>query len=207
MKQHLDDLKEIRQLMERSSKFLSLSGLSGIAVGIIALVAAGIVYVKNYYVVTAYTYFPEKALNGVVADRVRFLAMVAVITFVLAIITGLYFTRKKAAKRGQKVWNKQSKQLLLNMSIPLLVGGVLGMALLRNGVIWPLAGITLLFYGLSLITISHFTYRDVFYLGIFEIILGLTALFWAGYALLFWALGFGVLHIIYGTIMYFKYDK
>lgn len=201
MEKHLQDLKEIRQLMERSSKFLSLSGLSGIAVGIVAIVAAVFVYMRQLLV------FGEsysRYFNW--ADR-YFLIIAAIVTIVLAIILGIFFTNQKAKKNKEKLWNKLSKKLVLAMGLPLITGGFLCIALLVHGIIWPLAGITLVFYGMALINGSHYTYQDVYYLGICEVILGIIALFWVGYSLLFWAIGFGVLHIVYGARMYVKYDK
>jgi uncharacterized membrane protein HdeD (DUF308 family) len=73
--------------------------------------------------------------------------------------------------------------------------------------LWLAPSATLVFYGLALINASKYTVRDVFYLGICEIVLGVLSMFLTGFTLLFWALGFGILHILYGTIMYFKYDK
>lgn len=199
MEKHLQDLKEIRLLMERSTKFLSLSGLSGIAVGVVALIAAFIVYSENIW----------HPINETVmaTDHVSFLVSLALATFLCALLVGFIFTKRKANKIGEKVWNKLSQKLLIHLGIPLLVGGLFAFALLVKGVIWPLAGLTLVFYGLALINGSQFTFREIYYLGVCEIILGIIALFWVGYSLLFWAIGFGVLHIIYGARMYNKYDK
>jgi hypothetical protein len=65
----------------------------------------------------------------------------------------------------------------------------------------------LVFYGLALIQGSANTFDEIRYLGFSEIILGLISASVPGYGLVFWAIGFGVLHIIYGVIMYNKYDK
>ncbi|SOE21382.1 hypothetical protein SAMN06298216_1852 [Spirosomataceae bacterium TFI 002] len=201
MQNHLEDLKEIRQLMERSSKFLSLSGLSGIAVGVIAIFAAVFVYMRQLLVFgSSYSRY----FNW--ADR-YFLILAALVTMALAIVAGIFFTKKKAKKNKEKIWNKLSQKLVLAMSLPLLAGGFTCLALLVHGIIWPLAGLTLVFYGMALINGSQYTYQDVYYLGICEVILGIIALFWVGYSLLFWAVGFGVLHIVYGARMYVKYDK
>lgn len=199
MNNHLEDLKEIRLLMERSSKFLSLSGLSGIAVGIVALTSAAVLYFHE----DIYGFYRLE-------DPIRFgafLAVQAVVTLLSAIILGFLFTRRKAKKRGESLWNPLSKKVLTAMSIPLITGGLMGLIFLNQLDIWPLAGITLIFYGLALINSAHFTFKDLHYLGICEIILGLAALAITGYSLLFWALGFGVLHIIYGVRMYMKYEK
>ena len=114
---------------------------------------------------------------------------------------------KKAKKKGVKSWDKTTQKLIINLFIPLFAGGILVIALYLNGIIGLIAPTTLIFYGLGLINASYFTYRDIRYLGLLEVALGLMASFVVGYGLLIWAVGFGLLHIIYGTLMYFKYDK
>jgi hypothetical protein len=65
----------------------------------------------------------------------------------------------------------------------------------------------LIFYGLALINASKYTYNDIRYLGISELLIGLCSTLFLGYGLFFWAAGFGLAHIVYGALMYFKYDK
>ncbi|MFT4032428.1 MAG: hypothetical protein QM669_08405 [Siphonobacter sp.] len=205
---HLDDplreLSEIRQMMERSSRFLSLSGLSGIFAGGVALLGA----------LAAWRF-----LNG----NLRILAMSQdnwpigfyrffIIDFggvlILSLIGGIYFTTRRARQRGWKVWDNTSKRLLINLAIPLAVGGAFCYLLLHRA---PelIAATTLIFYGMALINASKYTHNDVRYLGICEIALGLLAGWFAGMgvSLLFWALGFGVLHIVYGAVLYRKYGS
>jgi hypothetical protein len=209
MNEHLEHLKEIRTLMERSSKFLSLSGLSGVSSGIVALIAAFLVYFKKVELTG------EKTPTGIFtllppieAEEFRgFLLKTAALTLIFALLFGIYFTVKKAKKNKEEVWNKLSKQLLLNLSIPLVCGGIFVIGLIRHDLLWMAPSATLVFYGLALLNASKFTVRDVYFLGLFEICLGLISMFLTGYSLLFWALGFGVLHIFYGAIMYFKYEK
>jgi len=64
----------------------------------------------------------------------------------------------------------------------------------------------LIFYGLALVDAGKFTYGEVFYLGILEIITGLVSAFFPSLGLFFWIFGFGVLHVIYGLVMYRKYE-
>lgn len=199
MTNHLEDLKEIRQLMERSSKFLSLSGLSGIAVGLVALISSGIIYFHE----DIFGFYRGEQPN-------RFELLIGyqmAITFIVAITLAIIFTSRKAEKRGEPFWNPLSRKVFFALGIPLAVGGVVVLKLYDSGIIIPLAGLTLIFYGLALLNTSYYTYKDLYYLGLFEIGLGLLAIFWAGHALLLWALGFGVLHIVYGARMYFKYEK
>jgi hypothetical protein len=135
------------------------------------------------------------------------LVTIAVAVLIFSIITGIWLTIKQADKKGEKIWNPISRRLLVNMAIPLVTGGLFILILLYKGQFGILASASLLFYGLALISASHFTFTDIRWLGFCEIILGLLALAFQGYGILFWALGFGVLHIIYGSMMHFKYKQ
>lgn len=198
------ELNSIRSLMERSAKFISLSGLSGILAGVYALIGAGL----GYYIV----YGPYGGLqyrNYYVTEKeiIWQLFFIALTVLILSLTTGILLTLKKASKKGQNVWNPSSKKLLVNMSIPLFTGGLFILILLLRGYYGVVAPASLLFYGLALVAASHYTFEDVKWLGILEIVLGLLATSMPGYGIVFWSLGFGVLHIIYGSIMHFKYDR
>jgi hypothetical protein len=200
-----DELTSIRSLMERSSKFISLSGLSGILAGVYALIGAAFAYNMLYNGVGRYTFSPQ---FQIVQDlEMVSLLGVALIVLLASVSTGVILSISKAKKNGQPVWGKTSKALLFNMSVPLITGGLLMLILLNRGYYGIIAPSSLIFYGLALISTSNFTFSDVRYLGILEILLGLIAACLPGYGLLFWAVGFGVLHIVYGSVMYFKYDR
>jgi len=202
----LQALTEIRDLMNRSSKFLSLSGLSGISAGIVALIGAGVAYLKLN---TGYLSYEGAGLltNSTRREVFEFLLIDGLCVMVAALFFGVFFTARKASKLGESVWNLASKRLLISLIIPLATGGIFCLALLNYGIVWVSFPATLIFYGLALLNASKYTLRDVAYLGISQITLGLISLFLTGYNLLMWALGFGVLHIVYGMVMYFKYDK
>lgn len=208
-REHLQTLTEIRGLMERSSKFLSLSGLSGVSAGLIALVGATVVYGRlrtNWF--TALNYNRLELYDSAAHPTIQsFLVTVAVIVLASALLTGTYFTVRKARRQGLSVWNAQSQRLLWALAVPLLTGGVFCLALLRYNLLWLAFPATLIFYGLALINGSKYTLRDVESLGYCEIALGLVSLFGPSYNLLTWALGFGVLHIGYGWAMYLKYER
>lgn len=198
------DIEHIRHMMERSSRFLSLSGLSGIFAGIFALVAAFVAYTIfkshgiDYFNHGRFTYTPEMLAQ---------LTALSLITLAAAIGSAIFFTAKKSRKTNVVLWNSLSKRLLLNFSVPLVAGGIFCIGLYVNFQYALIAPVMLIFYGLALINAAKYTFTDINYLGYVELILGLTAMFFIGYGLLFWAIGFGILHIIYGTMMYNKYDK
>lgn len=207
-REHLQTLTEIRSLMERSSKFLSLSGLSGVSAGIIALAGAVSVYMRTqiglFTPIRDYQLTPRDVHHQ---DVREFLVKVAVTVLALALLSGMYFTVRRARRHGQSVWNKSSQRLLWALLVPLATGGVFCLALLHYNLIWLAFPATLIFYGLSLLNGSKYTLRDVESLAYCEIGLGLISLFWPGYNLLTWGLGFGVLHIVYGLAMYYKYER
>ncbi len=207
--EHLNTLSEIRSLMERSSRFISLSGLSGVAAGIFALIGAALTYVyagkipfDGKVIVPGYN-IPDN--NWGIDYRIFFAATVA---FVLlgAIGTAIFFTTRKAKQKKQKIWDPLTQRLLINLAIPLAVGGVFCLALIQQEYYNLVAPATLIFYGLGLINASKYTLHDIRYLGLCEVALGLTGLFFIGYGLEFWAMGFGILHIVYGIYMYGKYE-
>jgi hypothetical protein len=203
-----DELAAIRGLMERSSKFISLSGLSGILAGVYALIGATIAYftIKNNPI-----YNPPGTINfeslGNAYIIFMTLAVIAIVVLIASIITGIVLSKRKAKKNGQSIWSSTSRALLFHMIVPLLTGGIVIILFFYYEDIRFIAPTMLIFYGLSLVSASNFTFTDVKYLGLLEIALGLIAACLPSYGLLFWALGFGVLHIIYGGMMYLKYDR
>lgn len=198
-KDYLKDIQDIKSMMAQSSQFISLSGFSGILAGIYALIGAVITYFlieneRSYYITLESTTF-------------KYILLTAFIVLILSIGTAYLLTIRKAKKVGEKVWNPTSKRLIINFGIPLITGGIFSLLLLKNGYYGLIAPITLLFYGLACVNASKYTLRDVRYLGITQIILGLIATEFSGYGLYFWVIGFGICHILYGSIMHFKYDR
>lgn len=199
---HQEDLEHIRAMMERSSRFISLSGLSGIIAGVVALIASGLAY-----------YFIQKSGGDYFDGDINFsqsllpkLLITCLASLIIAIFFGVYFTLQKSKKNKVKIWNSLSKRLLISLLVPLFAGGVFCLALFYNNYFNFIAPAMLVFYGLALINASKYTLSDVGYLGYCELALGLASLFLAEYALIFWAVGFGLLHIIYGVMMQKKYD-
>ncbi len=199
---YLEDLQEIKKLMNRSSKFLSLSGLSGVFAGVYALLG---VFVADYLI-------NEKIVVAVPYTRTQTYLLVqllglAFVILLLSIATAFIFSYRKAKRQKTKMWDETAKNLLFHFLLPLLTGGLFALILISRQYYGLIAAITLIFYGLALVNSAKYTYGTILYLGISEIILGLLATAFPGYGLWFWALGFGVLHIFYGGIMYFKFDR
>ena len=198
------DLASIRDIMERTAKFISLSGLSGVLAGLYALAGAAAAYYLVQYPVSPFKYRTYSATDtGVLFE----LLVIAALVLAASLATGLYFSNRKAKKHGIKLWTGASRKLVLNMSIPLITGGLFILIILYNGHYGVAAPASLIFYGLALIQGSSNTFDEIRYLGFSEIALGLVSAMLSGFGLIFWALGFGVLHIVYGVIMYNKYDK
>jgi hypothetical protein len=211
-KQHLEHLAEMRSLMERSTRFLSLSGLSGIWAGLCAVAGASIIYrylgMRPFAVGGKYDYYERAIQSGRWGGNyISVFIWLALAIVVAALAGGLFFTWRKAQQKGHKVWDASSRRLLWALTVPLAAGGIVCLGLLLRGFVSLLAPLTLIFYGLALVSGSKHTLRDVETLGILEIVLGLTGIFYPGYGLELWTLGFGVLHIVYGAVMYFKYEK
>lgn len=204
---YLKDISDIKQMMSQSSQFLSLSGLSGISAGIYALIGA--IYANSIlpsYNRTGYELSRESMSQSEQEITIK-LIVIALIVITLSIISGLFLSSIKAKKQGENLWTPSAKKLLVNFSIPLLTGGIFALLLIQKQYYGIIAPVTLLFYGLGCVIASKNTFRDVRYLGITLIIIGLFATYFIGFGLYFWALGFGVCHIIYGSMMYFKYDR
>lgn len=197
-----EDLSHIRSMMERSFRFISLSGLSGVFAGLFAL--AGSIYAYQLFENNGIEYFDGRQ-KTYSSDLIIELVFIALVILVLALGSGIFFTLRKSKKFDLPVWTNTTKKMLLNLAIPLLVGGVFCMALLYHQLFALIAPVTLLFYGLALINAGKYTFSDIRYLGVCEIILGCISLFYLGFGLVFWAIGFGVLHILYGIIVFKKY--
>lgn len=192
----IEDLKEIRNLMEKSTRFLSLSGLSGIIAGIAATLGAAY----------AWWYINQLGILIMFDDSVIVLMADALIVFSIALFAGIYFSWRKAVKQGVPFWSKTTKRLLVHFFIPLITGGIFCFFLIYHEYYLMIIPATLIFYGMALVNASKFTYADTYYFGLSEILLGLLASFFNGYGIWFWGIGFGILHILYGIVIYFKYD-
>lgn len=213
--EQLSAIKDIKQMMERSSRFISLSGWSGISAGICALIGAALVQKEitrsrydagneSGHIELDYSHDATMPGTDFLANK---LFLIAVVTFVAAFISSFIFTYIRSKKNNTPIWGTTAKRLLTNISIPLVAGGLFLLKLLSIGVFGLLAPGCLLFYGLALLNASKYTLREIRYLGYLEIILGIVSCWFPAWGLYFWTVGFGVLHIVYGIVMLNKYER
>ncbi|MEI9921110.1 MAG: hypothetical protein WDO14_20285 [Bacteroidota bacterium] len=194
-----DDLASIRNIMEKSSKFISLSGLSGILAGIYALIGAlvALFVLRNL----------RNGADGYEYTLFATLAAIAATVFIASIATGILLSSRKAKKHGTTLFTPATWRVIINLSIPLVTGGIVILTQLAFGNYAFFAPGCLVFYGLALIAASPNLYEEVRYLGYCEIALGIICGILPGYGLFFWATGFGIFHIFYGALMFRKYDR
>lgn len=202
MNEAKNDLHEIRRMMEKSSRFLSLSGLSGVAAGCVALTGAVVVH--------------QHLLQSVNDDKLpyfynhlsfySFYIVITLLVLIFAVFGALFFSYRKATKNNEKLWSKNARTLLQSLLVPLIIGGFFCLILLHHGYVGLIPPSMLVFYGLALIYAKQHTLGDIGSLGYLQVLLGLLNLIWLGRGIYFWAAGFGVAHIAYGIYMYVKYD-
>lgn len=207
-KNPIEDLKEIRKMMETSSKFLSLSGLSGIFAGATALLGAWLAYneIDRFQDLLPYYYLQGRFAEGEQELAFRLFA-IAIGILVVALTGGVFFTWLKAKKQKKQLWTPLSLRLILSLIVPLFFGGLFTLGLYYHGLFEFIAPATLIFYGMALLNGSKYVHVDIKYLALCEMALGVITIFKLHYGFTAWIIGFGVLHILYGTIMYFKYDR
>ena len=196
--------------MSQSGRFISLSGLSGVAAGTFALIgAAAALWYLQLTPFDGNPVYYEDAVRGARGGMnfTTFFLIDAGLVLLFALGAGIFFTVRKARRGGQAVWGPLTVRLLVNLAIPLVAGGVFCLALMLRGTYELVAPATLIFYGLALVNGGKYTLDDIRRLGLAEIMLGLIASFFPGYGIEFWAIGFGVLHIVYGIIMWQKYER
>lgn len=203
MNQAKEDIQLIRQMMERSSSFLSLSGLSGVAAGVIALITSAITWnLMSKYNIE----YRLGQLQDLPMEFIQNIFLLALTAIVFTFLLGYYFTYSKSKRLNIPIWNRTTREFLTHLLIPLFVGGIFCLLLLYYQLFFLLAPATLLFYGLALTSASKYTQMDVFWLGIFEIIFGFIGFIQPAFSLIVWTVGFGFLHIIYGVLMHYKYQ-
>ncbi len=210
-----EELHHIKQMMERSSRFISLSGLSGIAAGTCALLGA--YFARNVIIKSDGAVLQNldnnlylSSFNGSFSFGdliVNKLVQIAIITFVASLVSSFVFTFLRSKNTNVSVWGTTSKRLFINLSVPLIVGGIFLFKLIQFGIVGLIAPGCLVFYGLALVNASKYTLNEVRYLGYMQLLLGILNLWFIGKGLWFWAIGFGGLHIIYGLIMWLKYER
>lgn len=202
---YIQDLAEIRSMMERSSKFLSLSGLAGVLAGLYAIAGTYAAYYYLNFQPDGFQY-PINVTGDTIAGMPPVFGL-ATLVLVLAVLTAMALSSARAKAKDEPVWNPTSRKMLSAVAVPLLSGGALLLVFIGAGFAGLAAPVSLIFYGLALFNASQFTFKDIKYLGFFQIVLGLVSAVFISYSLLIWAIGFGFLHIVYGLFIHFKYER
>lgn len=202
---YIRDITEMRSMMERSSRYLSLSGLGALLSGIYALVACFVAY--RVFGIDPATLTGSYSSEGSFEPGLVKILLLAVVVLIVSLATIFYLSYKKAGKNHEKFWNPTAKRVLLNMALPLAAGGILILILAAKGLPQYMAPLSLLFYGLAFFNASKFTLDEVRSMAIIEIVLGLLSAWFVEYSLWFWALGFGIVHIVYGIFIYYRYER
>ncbi|UIR56456.1 hypothetical protein LZQ00_01235 [Sphingobacterium sp. SRCM116780] len=197
------EIASIRNLMEKSSKFISISGISSVLIGMYALLGAAYAYYEVYGFDSQAGYRDHYVTEPIIIVK---LLITAAVVLLASVFTGVYMAKKKAKANQQSIWNTASRSLLFAMAVPLIAGGLFALISIFKENYAVVASILLIFYGLALTAGSNYTFKEIKGLGILEIVLGLLALLFPGNGIIFWSLGFGVLHIIYGIIVHKKYE-
>lgn len=204
MRKPEEELAEIKSMMERSTRFLSLSGLSGILAGGYALAAAGIAWFWIYFPSSSWSDGTE-SLSFL--DLLNRMLMLGLGTLIAAVSTAYFLSKKKGTAATQPFWSPASKRFLQSLFLPVSLGGFFCFSLLHESAFELVPAAMLLFYGIGLVQSAQFTLGEIKNLGFTQIILGLIAAFFPDFGLLCWAMGFGIFHLIYGTLMYFRHDR
>lgn len=194
---YLQDLTDIRSIMHKATRFQSLSGWSGILAGLYALTGA----------FTAHIILDNTPLNGISDAQFLELGVTGLLVLLLALGTAVVLSVRKGRSLGHPLWNAITQKLILNMGIPLVTGGFLILILVNRSFLELVIPVMLLFYGLALVNAAQRSFEELRFMGILEIALGLAAAWSARYALLFWAIGFGILHLVFGLMIHLKYDR
>jgi hypothetical protein len=203
-----EDLQAIREIMERSSRFLSLSGISGIFAGAVGLLGATAAYMILPDLKSRTIEGSAEKVSGLMGSSLLiYLGINLLLVLLVAVVGAVYFSVKKAKKAHQPFWNSSTKRMINYFLIPFLTGGVFTLILIYRNDMALVVPSMLIFYGLALVNAGKFTLGEIHYLGITEIVLGILAAVFVNFGLLFWALGFGIMHIVYGVLMYYKYER
>jgi hypothetical protein len=202
-----EDLQAIREIMERSSKFLSLSGLSGIFAGVCALLGAAFAWF--FILDSGHIQYSEymSGPGGSSTSCIRYhLALDAMVVLGFSLLGAFFFSQRKARKAGQQFWTHSTRRLLVHLMIPLVSGGIFTLILVFQNNLDLVVSVMMIFYGLSLVNAGKFTFSEIHYLGLTEIVIGIMAGVFISYGLLFWTIGFGLMHIVYGVAMYYRHE-
>lgn len=181
----LENLRFIRETMERSGSFTAVPGWGGAAMGLTAVVAA---------LVAARTETPEAWLAT------------WLVAALVAMLVGVWATVRKVRAAAVPILSGPAQKFVLSLAPPLFAGALLTVALYRAGLLAPLPGMWLLLYGAAVMTAGAFSVRIVPVMGLSFMLTGTLALFspaaWGNW---FLGAGFGGLQVLFGIVIARRY--
>jgi len=185
-----ENLKLIREVMERSARYTNFSGLSGVLSGVLALIGCAVTYWINDHVAVSRQ------------DMLYILTWCTVL--VLAIAQDLLLAHRNARKSGQSIWNPATYQVFKAIFPGVFFAGVISFVALYDGAIDAIPAIWALGYGAALCAAGLFTTREVWRYGLLQMATGTAGLFLMSkppYSLYLVALCFGLYQIAFGICM------
>jgi hypothetical protein len=181
----IDNLRYIRETMERASAFTAVPGWGQVAIGVTAIVAT---------LVAARQATPRAWLGVWVAESI------------ISLLIAGWLMDRKARKLGVPLFSGPGRKMAFSLSPPMLVGALLTVALFRAGLFGVIPAMWLLLYGTGVVTGGMFSVGVVPVMGLCFMLLGAVGLFVpASMENWLMALGFGGLHIVFGSIIARKY--
>jgi hypothetical protein len=206
------DLGLIKDLMEKSTKFSNLSGIAVFFTGLLAMIGASFVYFNIGFSISEINISYAQLINqnGQPEDlflKLKLLVLIASLILISSLFIVYLTARKKSDIQGISLFNSSFSRTLKSLFVPLFSGGIFCLLLINYQMYGLVAPATLIFYGLGLVSSSKYSYNELEFLGYCELVLGFIASFYIGSGLLFWIIGFGLCHIVFGLIIHFKYDK
>jgi len=181
----MDNLRFIRDVMERAGEFTAVPGWGGFAMGVTALIATAISAQQT----TSRAWLETWLVEGV-----------------LAIALGAWTMKRKADSAQVPMMSAPARKFVLSFAPPLVVGALLTIVLYRAGLHGAIPGTWLLLYGTGVATGGAFSVRVVPVMGLCFMALGAVALFCPiSWGTAFLAAGFGGLHLIFGLIIARRY--
>src|SRR5665647_99294 len=204
--QHLEDIKVIKKIMEESSRFLSLSGISGIVAGLLAIAGAVVANLIITGSSVAEEWYSIPFAGEAAATRTILLLLTDMaVVLVLSLAAAVIFSSRKAKKTGRSAWTPVTRRMLTSLLLPLITGGLFILMTLSRIPANVTVASTLIFYGLAVISAGKFTFGEIHWLGVLEVMTGLICLLLPRWSVFIWAFGFGIIHIGYGLFMHLRY--
>ena len=192
---YLDDISEIKMLMTKSSGFYSLTSLSGIATGLYSLVGSSIIYWLFKYKYNSDYLHP---------DILKYALVDLIIVGLLSIATSILLTKRQAKLNRELVWSTPFRKMIKTFSVIFGIGCIVILNFLLKEEYERFGALMLIFYGLALISSSKYTFKEVMIIGYIHILLGILATFIPEYSFWLGVTGFGIVHLLFGIVMFLK---